>query len=238
MHILQSWKESLTLFKPSNFKLFFLVSARSFGLALKTFFVYWGWLILFFWMYHFMIPHSLSAQLNIEVIVRALLLFLFICCLRPSASIKNMHYFIKMIRKFWIVIVMTIGLYIIDSKLLAVNIIFDTSFYLFFSLLITLYLLFTLDSDGSIKNLILSAYRSLKMLLYNLPWFLVIALVFTLLEILELGISMYIAHFSDSLAMILHNILQGMVYGFHVALLANFYLKRLYDQIELYFIRP
>ena len=238
MHILQSWQESLSLFKPSNFKLFLLVSIRAFGLALKTLFLYWGWLILFFWTYDYVIPESISQQLNIDSVLRSILLFLFICCLRPTTPLKNAEYFAKMFGKFWYVILIIIGLYWLDSKLPDLNIIVDSSVYLCFSLVLTLFLLFMVDSDGSIKSVLLSLYRSVKMLVYNLPWFLIIALVFTILEILELGISMYVAQFSDSLAVIVHNLLQGVFYGFHITLLANFYIKRLYDQIELYFVMP
>lgn len=45
MQLLSAWKESLLLFKPSNFKLFFLVTLKSCIDTLKVWFRYWWWLI-------------------------------------------------------------------------------------------------------------------------------------------------------------------------------------------------
>ncbi|MFI5333206.1 MAG: hypothetical protein ACHQVS_03845 [Candidatus Babeliales bacterium] len=45
MQLLSAWKESILLFKPSNFKLFLLVTLKSFIDTLKVWFRYWWWLI-------------------------------------------------------------------------------------------------------------------------------------------------------------------------------------------------
>lgn len=239
MHILQSWKESLSLFKPSNFKLFFLVSAQAFGQAVKTMFLYWGWFILLFWTYDFLLPQAhVQHSLMIDILFRSVLLFLIIASLRPSASIKNLTYFARLFAKVWYIVPITIALYWLNVQLPSINSFWDTSFFLLFSLVLTLYLLFVTDSGGGASSLFLSGYRAVKMLLFNAPWFIIIAMAFTILELLSLSIAMYIAQFSDIAATIVHDITQGALYGFQVTMIVNFYIKRLYEQLEVYFALP
>src|SRR5579885_88683 len=45
MQLLSSWKDSLSIFKPANFKLFCLVTLKSLMETYKVWLKYWGWLI-------------------------------------------------------------------------------------------------------------------------------------------------------------------------------------------------
>ncbi len=239
MQILQSWKESLSLFNPSNFKLFFLVSVQAFMRAVQTMVIYWGWLILLFWTYDYFLPQNATQHsLFIDVLFRSVLLFLMICSVRASTPLKNGRYFVNVFVKVWPVVPITIALYWLNVHMPSVNSFFDTSFYLFFSVVLTLYLLFVTDTEGGVYALCISAYRACKLLLFNIPWFIIIAFAFTVIELVLLALAGYVAQFSSGVAMVLHELIQAALYGFQVTMVTNFYIKRLYDQLEVYFVLP
>lgn len=243
MHIMQSWKESIALLKPSNFKLFFLVSVKACMGAIITMIKYWWWLIFLYWSEWFFWSQDsfYGAGLAADAI-KAILLILFLCSLRASAAIKDYKYFGRMLLKVWYVIPLSVFFFWISSQIPVIPAEWESWFYFFWTgevmYLFILFLLFILDSNGSMQESRLSLSRAFKMLIFNLPWLFIINLVFHTIEWIVFFVSFYLAQFSHVGATITSELLVGIFYSLELALIVNFYIKRLYDQIELYFVLP
>jgi hypothetical protein len=125
MQLLSAWRDSLTLFKPGNFKLFCLVTLKSLGMTYKVWLKYWGWLVglyvvlrvmdvvpdlhfaqvvfsqpirQLFWYGTTVVGVSVSLLAAMSVLVVVIYLSLYLST-RPSVAIKDgayfKHYFIN-----------------------------------------------------------------------------------------------------------------------------------------------
>ncbi|TET06551.1 hypothetical protein E3J79_01805 [Candidatus Dependentiae bacterium] len=100
MYLLQSWKESLLIFKPTNFKLFFLVTVKSIWETYKILFRYFWWLILVLLTVPF---HRTALGLLIMYMGPLLFTYIVVLIVRSSVSLKNWGYFGKYILSYYII---------------------------------------------------------------------------------------------------------------------------------------
>ena len=252
MQLLQSWKESLSLFIPKNFKLFILVTLKS---ALETYsllFYYFWWLILItlafdigcYW------PECVLVGTPWELVKKALELmlgFALFMLVRPSVSLKRWGYFIEHSKKMFFgfagfvaafpflrrYLYRFVG-YLPSTGLLGYVSAFLntmlTNSWLYVAPTFVFATLFYFDSDGSIESFFLSFYRGVKMLVFNLP--------FVLVSLVGMWVFMggiqWIARtfWTDPLV---GRYLFFSFMPFMVSYFKSMYIKRLHDRFELYF---
>jgi len=223
--LFQSWVESLLFLKPSNLKLLLLATLRIIRDSYK-FFV--GILLLFVLFESSLWDIIFGIKSSIFDIIQKILLidlfFMFVLVARPSVKRKAKDYFGNYAWHFlyWfcipLVIIPFIEFVLKVSALppILVAVLFPIEVF---------WILFWLDVRVSIKNLFLSLWRGLKMLLFNLP-FCVIAF------IIPYFILVYIRFLLPAL---LSKYLEVICAIFYICLFTVFYTKRLHDQFKLYF---
>lgn len=124
MQLFQCWKESLTLFKPANLKLFFLITVKSIWEVYKTLFRYF-WplifaiLILHIYKRQYQMPKWLSL---LDVTLHLLFVFFVFVAARSSVPKKTISYFIRHLPFFipfavWIVALYSFEYLIMYEKL-------------------------------------------------------------------------------------------------------------------------
>ncbi len=243
MQLLQSWKDSLAIFVPKNFKLFFLVTLKAIVETFSALFRYcWAPILIFL-----VItvrrdpigPFSLSDFLWASGFP-FLLIFL---AARSSVLRKGYRYF-SSYWYYWVYVVLFRFLQGLIALALAYY--FGNSF-LFSRLLIILgviflyvpdilaafFMLFLLDSDGSPKSAVASIWRAIKMFAYNFPAALLVWIVgfvpgiciFWYLDSLKIGYVGSIVSYGIFIITLL----------FGICFMTNFYIKRLHDQCGIYF---
>lgn len=259
MQLLQSWKDSLKFFYPANLKLFGLLSLNT---IVRTYSI---WLRLFWPLFvvsiladvlpgaAFKIGSVHTSVGSLVSILAKFLLFMTLCLsVRPSVRRKTYEYFFS-----YKLHTLLVGL-ILFSKTIMMQVITGfgplvadlfvvslfSPFYVFGT---TIAMLFYLDTHGGLFDLLLSWWRAIKMIIFGLPFFLVIVAVpsalfyvifysfgiglfpfVSLIRSLPVGWSML---FVWSLVKHLFILLSVPI----VAVSANFYTKRLHDQFNLYF---
>ena len=103
---------------------------------------------------------------------------------------------------------------------------------LYVSPLLTFLILFILDSDGSIKSIMKSMIRALKMMIYNYPFCILIFCFFVLCSILY---TISIVNLFGRNSFLLSPIITNAFLPIPLCILTNFYIKRLHDQFGLYY---
>jgi hypothetical protein len=253
----QSWVESLKILIPKNLKLFMLASLNAMRRALIPVIVFsiaYG--VMFFigmmamrFVPHVQIPKFLSFLIA-HSLHGAILFWLFglAWLIRPSVRKTDIHYFFAGIPKM--IVVTLIGLVLFFIMVAKSEIIFSTLFprlnlkatfifeVILFLLWASIYSLFLFDQKLSIKNVILSLYRSVLFVFYNLP-FLILLFGFTI------GCVYFILYFYRSssamvppfiwLSQIINLAAPYLVILLIISMLSVFYTKRVHEQYELYF---
>ncbi len=178
------WRDSIVYFKKENLKLYILGSLGTWKRALEILIHRFWWLFLawLFWLGYLVWGLGIDAlatswvtslsgfflKITMAVFVtwffQAMIYYVIIMALRPSIEAKDYAYFMKYSHSFWLFFI--VGIF--------------TSNLIFFSL-ITLPLLFFLDSDQSLKSLYLSLIRGFKAMVYFLPFFLAIVIALILM---------------------------------------------------------
>jgi hypothetical protein len=239
MQIVTSWRESVLLLWPSNFKIFFLISLRALGIAIKTMIIYWWPLLITFWAQSIL---SKTYNISIHALMHGLLLFILLASLRASAGQKNYSYFGMIFLKGWIPLLVAILYFIIGLSIQPFSILGQFLFYFGWTIGILypliFFILFVTDSDGLSSSLLLSAQRALTMWIYNMPWLCAIAGSCALGEWILFFLGTTFAHSLGSVVLITSHILLALLYGLEISLLTNFYIKRLHEQLEHYYILP
>ena len=241
MTLVQAWIDSLQLLKPKNFKLFVMVTLKSIVEAYKLLFKYFWWLIAIIIMLLFIAPDyfaslvmrdvsniALYAQINGIAYLLYSFLFLAVCFItRPSIDKKDCKYLRSQYRKFflcWFFWFVSFTLSAITGLLIPL---FQLSAY---SPLYIFMVLFFADSEGSIKNMFVSMWQSLKMIVYNYP----------LLAIM--GICFYLPHFILSQYILISPLVKMLIgillLPIGICTYANIYIKKLHDQFDLYIKQP
>jgi hypothetical protein len=221
--LMRSWKESLLIYIPKNFRLFLLVTIKS---AMQTY----GYLIYHFWWLFLLLvlvdvgcyypecllPGSLWVLFN--TLIRGIFVLVIFMLSRPSVPLKNIDYIIEQFMRFGLGFLL---LYI--------------SFYMFFPwvhmlmtslILMPIFicaLLFYLDSAGSLEDISMSLWRGVKMYLFNLPFFLIAATI------------VYIVWHNLPVHSIYWKYIFFLFVPFVVSYFKNMYVKRLHDQFNLYY---
>lgn len=222
--LLRSWKESLLIYVPKNFKLFLLVTIKS---AVQTY----GYLIYYFWWLLLLLilldvgcyyPECLlpSGLWNFfDLLVKACCLLITFILARSSLSLKNVHYIIEQLYKSWFGFFL---LYLIFYFL------FKFFSYIFFALVLMpifiCALFFYLDTFGSLQDLLLSWWRGIMMYLFNAPFFLVVSCVVA-----------FLWYQTASSYSIYGTYIFFLFVPFMVSYFKNMYVKRLHDQFNLYY---
>jgi hypothetical protein len=256
LHLIRSWKESLSIFLPKNFKLFLLVTLKSSAELCGNLFYFFWWLLLATFV--FLIGGYYPAWILTGVIwliagnlLIAALVFVLGMLARPSVLPKDYPYFKQHIKKtavgflgiyilFDIVraFLLNVSVYMILQSLLTgatglflkplyIYVNFRLSFVPFMVFPPFLFVaLFYADSDGSVKSWLMSFLRGLAMYIYNLPFCFVSNILFFIVWFCFAQLS-----FEFSLYLLWLFVPVMLCY------FKNMYVKRLYDQFNLYFAK-
>ena len=250
MYLLKTWGESLLLFKPSNFKLLFLVTLNNLRRHYK-FFLYFILLFLacdnnlwkiifgtkFFWLNY------------LQILLFLYMPFIFVLVLRPSVKRKSCEYFCdhKWHVLFWLFIpivniifsryatVFTANFLLIFLGIFqnAAIFLFEFPIFVLPALMIeNFFALFWLDSRPNFKQIFLSLWRAIKMFVFNLPVYFILCAIPYLCFIFFF--SSYYWLFGRFWEVVLvYTVL--LAYIFYTCFLVNFYTKNIHDKFSVYF---
>ncbi len=237
MNIVSSWKNSLQVLHPDNLKNFLLVSLKTVGdvygvmnhplPARGNWFVAAALIILISLtnIINYLNLYWLEALLNNTFFHS--LVFLFCLVMRPSVGVKNLEYYRFYLHRFWWLLLISVVLGGF-TPIFVVPLFFMT--YIFF-------ILFCFDTHGSIQELIQALRNSAVMLIYNLPLCVVFYVALAVVNYIFLyNLVAFVLGYWGGLTMVV--ILYLFFIPIEVSLLTNFYIKRLHDQPELYFVQP
>jgi len=264
MYLLQSWKESLTIFIPKNFKLFLLVTLKSLLETTKTFFRYFWWLIVLelggppllnMLGVFTKMPSGDVANIVafLTVFAQTITLFCLYLIARPSvakkdyAYFKHYSYYVAIVFFIAFVCSLVVQMSLLYARVLLGSLLVPLLFLVMLpSALGAFFLLFWFDSDGTIKNLFYSFVRSIKMVLYNYPFCLIASLLFggmwALVSVVPVQTFIFIYGAKLGILplvvwpmLILRSIVRVLLFALQICFFTNFYVKRLHDQFTLYF---
>jgi len=247
MQLFQAWAESLTLFKPQNFKLFLLVTLKSILETYKVLFTrFWPVMVaplvivaiyllmeyeLGYYRLHEIIPGPLWV-VSLFVLFPLFWYMLVFLCARPSAGLKDWPYVLSYKYHF-----IYFCLFALAASACMMTLLSDIN--VTFIVIIRIYAIFftafLLDSDARIKAVGLSLIRSGKMMVYNLPFVIVCAIVFVCLT--KIPSYFYVVHplhssmFYEPIVIYVRLFLLPIF----VCFLMNFYVKKIHEQFNLYF---
>lgn len=247
-----AWKEALAAFKPANLGLLLIVSLRALRDLYKALFFAW------------FIPTALLAGLVLDVksLIYAFYLTLLARAARPSIDLKRFHYWKEINFVDWVLFTgMLLGIVVIRPLLHRAGAIFEytykyllKAFFLgdnfswlpgssllggtviyFLSPFIIIWVFFMLDSKESAGGYIKAFGRSILMMLYNYPFFLISYLA---LRILIAGSFLLGQFFLASYPYLPHigwGLLFGFLIPFYLCFIMSFYVKRIHEQFGLYY---
>ena len=245
MQLFQSWKESLLIFKPQNFKLFLLVTLKAIADTYRVWLKYWGWLFIVNIVFVGISQIGGQAQPYVQVIadyIESTILFMLFLIVRPSLRPKNYAYFMSYKSSMYFIYVGAVAvatifvwlatwtlfnhlLLLFIPKWIALNTWFVYG--MFLAYLFSFYTLFLLDGDCTTQNALASFIRSGKMIGYNLPFIMPSFIFFIILLLI-------IRPFINLGPVVYQNALIFLA-PIPLCFLTNFYIKRLHDQFDLYF---
>ncbi len=259
MQLFQMWRDSLKVFIPHNFKLFSLVSINA---AVKTYVIWLG----FFWPLFivsllsdalFIFPFSIGpVQLSVSALVsiasKFLLFITLFLSLRPSIKRKTYAYFSDYLPHITVLVILFFTKNFLLHAFFGIEArsadLFATSLFApFFSIPMTVFMLFYLDTRGSFKDLFMSGFRSLKMLWFSLPFYFILACAASIAySILLFTIGMTFFPFMAFFRMLPIGFSGLLLWSFakHIFILfavipiafaSSFYTKNLHDQSKRYF---
>jgi hypothetical protein len=262
MTLLQSWADSLTLFKPKNLQLFALVTLKSIIEAYKLYAIYWSWLfglIIISCMIPFFYSWSGASILAMMVCsgwLLKLLLFALSMVTRPSIEKKDCAYFRYQMRSSWLMMLFLLLPLLTFIEFFLWFIFLFMLLYTQFSLLLTFiflpvfllslvfFILFFLDSAKGVKGFFYSLCNMIKMVVYNAPLLLLIVLFLGSLMYLLWQLIVYIvlpfwdeSKHSIVTVFVLYRVGEALLLPIIVCTYSNIYIKKVHDQFDLYFKR-
>jgi len=235
MQLLQSWKESLLIFEPSNFKLFLIVTVKLIWETYKILFKYF-WLVIMFYILSLRFQRGTGLVFSVKIALNIVIIFAIFLTVRLSVSIKNLAYFNEKFRNYFIPFMLGLSCFVCFWFLLLLfdswiaSLIWDLNLSLtlgFFVLLpvAVFFFLFLLDSDGRIQFLVSSLIRAIKMTLYNYPFcFIVYGIIFVLSFLLR-----YRMPGVDFDALMILSL------PIPICVFSNLYIKQVHEHFDLYF---
>jgi hypothetical protein len=238
MTLVQSWKDSVQLLKPKNLKLFAMVTLKSIIEAYKIYLKYFWWMILLVVLcaiapYFIQLQDYAFSNIQYKHIFFYTscwlyeLLFLAACfSTRPSILQKDSNYFVLQFKKiilFWIFMPL-----------------FSWSSATYYGYIFTV--LFFADSEGGPKNFLLSLWKALKMIFFNLPLILIVGVAIYVsgligIQCLAQLLALYNIPVYPYLFLFV-NLLGALLLPMSICTYTNIYIKRLHDQFDLYFKQP
>jgi len=245
MRLVQAWKNAITLFYPSNFKLFILITIRSIVEAYKILLHYWWWLLvlisgatLFKW-------GNTGFFFFLSIVLNYVFIFAFSLATRPSLKKKNVTYFSSYLSLFLPTIAGFLSIKLFEVLLVKITGI-DMNQWQSVRLLVksfsyatqVFFIFFFLDSDHTIGQLLQSLLRSVKMTIYNYPICLFFGLIILGLEtafIFFAGIFLFAWEEVAILLRIIDLVNKVVFVPIQLSVFANIYIKKLHEQFDYYF---
>ncbi len=243
MQILQAWGESLTIFKPSNFKLFILVTLRSLGQTYVTLATRF-WIVLLialltegvpYWLLTCMASYEHEplvwgmTLLWVAIFLGTVLISIGLCftiflSARPSVLLKDWSYLLSYRRHF---------LYFVPIFFCAMLIRHLVLLPFVYSIFV---IAFLLDSDARLVSAARSLWRAGVMVLYNAPFVCITSILFVgLFYPINLFLSADVA-WSSFLFFIARFVLVHFVQlPIMICFYMNFYSKKIHEQFTLYY---
>ena len=190
MYLLQSWKESLIIFTPKNFKAFLLVIFKSTIETSNVFLCYLWWLTVLDFGLPIVLKLGVLSKFGetlftlwiviLHTLTRGIIVSFLILVARTSTDKKSYTYF-KYYGYYIIMIILVSVLICTPVVYLMGNHIVNFLFYrggavslpVIFDAIGISFLLFWFDSKGNIKSLFNTFVCTVKMVLYNLPFYLI-----------------------------------------------------------------
>lgn len=261
MHILQVWKDSLSLFLPQNLKLFSLVTLKSIISTYKIWLTYFGWALILFLGTDFYFPAlhvpgfifvspfglAISASALLRLFGWFFLVFTLYLSVRPSLKPKNFTYFTAYAKHF--IYFLLVALLITWINLLIVFLIYSGSpthaYGIGISSLLVFFSMFLLDTDGRFVSAEYSVFRGFKMFVYNYPFSAIAGIFF--MAFMHLGAKLFlycavlgIRFFAPQVdpiftAEFAERLFYLLALPIPVCFIANYYIKKVHDQYILYF---
>lgn len=258
--LLKSWADSLKVFIPGNFKLFFLVTLKSFLEGGKVFLKYFWWLLLLagglFYLFKSTLGFSglvpISPYLFLTVrafwawVMPFTLIFFWIASIRPSIGIKDGSYFLRYATYF---VSLIVSMSIVFLSGVTVTALLFTLFpntelvglalYHGVTTLLSCYVLFfLLESDGSLRSVFNVLKQALMFIVYNLPGLIIFGGLF-------IAVSLLVGPVAVSAVSSVSNMSFAAAYAFYIGsllfqfialcFLHNYFIKRVHDHSELYY---
>lgn len=251
IYIIQSWVDSLAMFKPKNIKLFLLVTLKAgLELLLSQLYFFWWWLLAGLIIFYQYAQGFLSFvhALYVAEFFLASLIFIWFVLSRPSVLPKGYIYFRDSIKKCGLGF---IGMYFLMQPLRtylfslllqdmfraeaqgrAISIFHQYFFFRLFPAMffilppVVFVIFFYFDSDGGFRSWLFSFVRGFLMYIYNLP--------FCIIWMIGMYLFWYIiALVSESIMLYGFWLIQPFLLSWYRTL----YIKRVHDQFNLYFAR-
>jgi hypothetical protein len=258
MTLLQSWADSLTLFKPKNLQAFVLMTFKSIVETYKIVGHYFWWVILlivmcavapYFINLHEYMVYNIQYKHVFFIVSVCLYQLLFIAtCLSARSSIeqKDSQYFIAQFKRMifvWLFVSLFVVLFVAD---------FDYVGSLITSHATVFTILFFADSESYVEKkfmlpsngfekFLLSLWKSIVMTMYNLPLMMIVTNVMRVLIwvgsqcigklVIASGMPIYPQWF------LFDNVAGALLLPIFVCLYSNIYIKKVHDQFDFYFKR-
>lgn len=260
MQILQSWKESLLIFKPSNFKLFLMVTVKSILETYKLLLCYFWWLVLLYVFFSVLVYAFFFSDSQILAFLFLAIMFVTFLIVRPSVERKGYSYFSKkllyigLIGIFYPIIVFLVLFFtVLFFSVLGIPFPFwlriilapfigfiAPVFFLFVTPLSIFYTLFALDSDIDMRAIDSYTMRIAKIMkIFGEAFFRAGKMVLFSYPFCFVSYLLFYGMYQS-----LHWIIPYPLFFrfFHLLLLpilicifANFYIKQVHEHFDLYF---
>lgn len=261
MNLLKSWKDSLEILRPNNFKLFLLVTLNAVWQSCKLMITYFWWLLLAYIAAIIVLPilirtspslamamitnQMLIYSIVIAVIVCTMLLvFAAVLATRPSTKKKDFSYFLSYKKHFAYFVILCILLFVLVGLLISkIEIIAHlwvaiTRALAFFNLnhpfgfaSVTTFFLFFVDSRATIINFFYAMWRTIKFFIYNAPFWLI---GYYLPKWMLSYIAVSIASYIPYFLLIISP-LYLLIPIIVTSYITNFYVKKMHEQRSLYY---
>jgi len=254
MLLFRSWKESLLLFLPKNYKLFLLVTLKATLQLYKDLFRYCWWFIALAMGLFIAAPvvgliaeglpeqaSMIAVFLGVAIFVLEFIwTFLQVIFARPSTDRKGWRYLGAMFKRTFVgsAVVALLSVALFFPLLFLHPVMLNKVLFLFNGAygLSLIALFFYMDGDHGIKGIFESVWQALLHIAYNMPFILV-----SVLGILLLNDAFSILFFKmmpGKWIAVLFPLLRAVKFILMPVVTAyfkQFYVKRLHDQFQLYF---
>jgi len=245
MRLIQAWKHAITFFYPSNFKLFTLITVRSLLEAYKILLHNWWWLFAFIGGITLFKWSNAGSFFFLSVVLNYVFIFAFSLATRPSLKKKNASYFSSYLPLFLPTFTGFLSIKLFEV-LLAKIIGIDVDQWQLVRLLVksfsyatqVFFIFFFLDSNHTIRQLLQSLFRSVKMTVYNYPICLFFGLIILGLEItfsFFTGIFLFVWQEVAIFLRIIDLVNKIVFVPVQLSIFANIYIKKLHEQFDYYF---